>query len=54
MNHPEDLRVVSAVFPAELSLSPRVYTGFNVCSGDDCNTDQGGCDAADASCGQDC
>ncbi len=47
-------RVVDAVLPAELALKPSGHLSAGPCPGDDCNADQGGCEAGDASCGQDC
>jgi len=47
----EEIVVKQAILPDELTLGVDNYSG---CDGDDCNGDQGGCDASDASCGQDC
>lgn len=47
-----EFKVVDAVLPSELVLGPSTSRG--PCPGDGCNSDQGGCDAGDASCGQDC
>lgn len=47
-------RVVDAVLPAELALKPGGRLSAGPCPGDGCNDDQGGCEAGDASCGQDC
>lgn len=44
-----EIKVVKAILPKELVLD----VGGCDCSGDDCNSDQGGC-THDASCGQDC
>jgi len=46
----KDIQVVSAVLPTELVLG---ISGYSGCQGDDCNSDDGGCQH-DASCGQDC
>ncbi len=43
------LLIVDAVLPEELILD----SGIGPCSGDDCNSDSGGC-THDAACGQDC
>lgn len=47
-------RVVDAVLPAELAFKPNTRLNFGNCPGDGCNDDTGGCEPADASCGQDC
>jgi len=44
-------RILKADLPEEIVLDSGDYMGR--CNGDDCNSDQGGCDS-DASCGQDC
>lgn len=51
---PEEIIVVKAKTPQELSLRKANTTVVFGCDGDGCNDDTGGCDAADAGCGQDC
>jgi len=45
----ENVKITQAVLPEELVLGVSQFP----CPGDDCNSDQGGCNG-DANCGQDC